>query len=108
MKCNQCGEEIADDSVFCEFCGMQQVKKKNSMGTTGFILALFGILLCWVPILNLILWTAGLVFSIIGICKRQTKKGLALTGLIISGISILILIAITAYYIVEYTNYSIL
>lgn len=105
MKCNQCGEEISNDSVFCEFCGMQQVKKKNGMGTKGFILALFSILLCWVPILSGIIWNFGLVFSIIGICKRQTKKGLALAGLIISGINFLILIAITAYYIVEYTNY---
>lgn len=27
MKCSKCGKEIADDSVFCEFCGMKVEKK---------------------------------------------------------------------------------
>lgn len=28
MKCPKCGEEIANDSVFCEYCG-SQIKKEN-------------------------------------------------------------------------------
>jgi predicted nucleic acid-binding Zn ribbon protein len=28
MKCPKCGKEIANDSVFCEYCG-EQIKKNN-------------------------------------------------------------------------------
>lgn len=29
MKCKYCGEEIANDSKFCEHCGTKQVKSRN-------------------------------------------------------------------------------
>ena len=65
------------------------VKQGNGMGVAGFVLALLGLLLCWVPILNWILWILGLVFSIIGMFKP--KKGLAIAGLVISCLLILLL-----------------
>ena len=65
------------------------VKQGNGMGVAGFVLALLGLLLCWVPILNWILWILGLVFSIIGMFKP--KKGLAIAGLVISCLYILLL-----------------
>ena len=62
----------------------------NGMGVAGFVLALLGLILCWVPILNWILWILGLVFSIIGMFKP--KKGLAIAGLVISCLYILLVI----------------
>ena len=59
------------------------------MGVAGFVLALLGLILCWVPNLNWILWILGLVFSIIGMFKP--KKGLAIAGLVISCLYILLL-----------------
>lgn len=29
MKCKHCGEEIANDSKFCEYCGTKQIKNRN-------------------------------------------------------------------------------
>lgn len=55
------------------------------MGVTGFVLAIIGFVLGWIPILNWIgwiLWLLGLIFSIIGVFK--TPKGLAIAGIVIS------------------------
>ncbi|MCM1449272.1 MAG: hypothetical protein NC082_02940 [Clostridiales bacterium] len=66
-------------------------KKGNGMGTAGFVLALLGLIFCWVPVLDWILWLLGLIFSIIGMFKP--KKGLAIAGLIISFIYIIVVVA---------------
>ena len=71
-------------------------KKKNGMGVAGFVLALCGMIFSWVPVLNWILWALGLLFSIIGVCKKNAKKGLAITGLILSCIDIIIIIILLA------------
>lgn len=67
-------------------------KKSNGLGTAGFVLALLGVILCWIPVLNWILWLLGLIFSFIGVFKKP--KGLAITGLVLSFISIIIIIAV--------------
>lgn len=67
-------------------------KKGNGMGTAGFVLALLGLIFCWVPVLDWILWLLGLIFSIIGMFKP--KKGLAIAGLIISFIFLILVFAI--------------
>ena len=56
--------------------------QKNGMGVAGFVLALLGLIFCWVPGLGLIFWLFGLVFSIIGMFKKT--KSFAIAGLIIS------------------------
>lgn len=62
--------------------------QKNGMGTAGFVLALLGLIFCWVPVLDWILWILGLIFSIIGVCRKP--KGLAIAGLIISCLYIIL------------------
>ena len=66
--------------------------KKNGIGTAGFILALIGLIFCWVPILDWILWFLGVLFSFIGVFKKP--RGLAIAGLIISFIGVIIIIAV--------------
>lgn len=112
-KCPYCGQEIPADAKVCSFCNkplepaanaaassgpVQQVvvnqiqKKSNGMGTAGFVLALVGLLLCWVPVLNWILWILGLIFSFIGVFKRP--RGLAIAGLIITFVGLIIIVAV--------------
>ncbi len=73
---------------------MEQVQQKNGIGTAGFVLALIGLILCWVPVLNWILWILGVVFSIIGVFKKP--KGLSIAGLIISFIGIIVILSVAA------------
>lgn len=73
---------------------MEQVQKKNGIGTAGFVLALIGLILCWVPVLNWILWILGVVFSIIGVFKKP--KGLSIAGLVISFIGIIVMLTVAA------------
>lgn len=67
-------------------------KKGNGMGVAGFVLALLGLIFCWVPILDWILWILGLIFSIVGMFKP--KKGLAIAGLIISCLYLIVIFVV--------------
>ena len=69
-----------------------ETKKSNGLGVSGFILALIGLLFCWIPILNIILWILGLIFSSVGLFKKP--RGLAIAGLCISCIAIIIMISL--------------
>ena len=62
----------------------------NSMGVAGFIIALLGLVFCWFPFVNLILWFLGLIFSLVGIFKAP--RGMAIAGLVLSLIIIFIII----------------
>ena len=64
----------------------------NAAGMTGMVLALLS-LLNWIPVVGFVVtWLVGLIFSIVGLCRP--KKGMAITGLIISLIILIIVIAI--------------
>ena len=65
-------------------------KKQNGLGIAGFVLALLGLLLGWIPVLGWILWVLGLIFSLIGIFRAP--RGLAIAGLIITFIGLIFLI----------------
>lgn len=116
IKCPTCGAEISDQTKFCPACGapvnnteevapqpqpqpqpqavaqpavqVQAPKKKNGIGLAGMIVAICGLVFCWVPFLNWTLWLVGLVLSIIGIFKKP--KTMAIVGLIISGVVLVI------------------
>ncbi len=91
-------EEISQPKNNAENAGQtiiinQEVpKKSNGMGTAGFVLALLGLILCWIPVLDWILWLLGLIFSIIGVFRQP--KGLAIAGLVISCLGLIILIVV--------------
>lgn len=73
------------------FIQMQE-KKSNGMGTAGFVLSLIALLLCWIPVLDWILWFLGVIFSFVGVFK--SPRGLAIAGLVISFIGIIFIIAV--------------
>lgn len=68
------------------------VAKSNGLGTAGFVLALLGMIFCWVPGLGVILWLLGLILSFCAIFKQP--RGLAIAGLVISFIDLIILITV--------------
>ena len=45
--------------------------RSNGLGTAGFIIALLGLVFCWVPFVDFILWFLGLIFSFIGMFKPE-------------------------------------
>lgn len=67
-------------------------KKSNGMGTAGFVLSLLGLIFCWAPVLNFILWILGLILSFVGCFKKP--KGLAIAGLVLSLIGAIAMFAI--------------
>ena len=61
----------------------------NGMGTAGFVLALIAFFVCWIPVVDFVVWFLGALFSFIGVFKKP--RGLAIAGLVISFIGIIIL-----------------
>lgn len=64
--------------------------RSNGMGTAGFVFALLAFFVCWVPVVDIIVWFLGALFSFIGLFKAP--RGLAIAGFIISFIGIIILV----------------
>ena len=75
-------------------------KGKNGLGVAGGILAIIGAVFGFIPLMGWlfwILWTLALVFSIIGVCKKNVKKGMAWTGLIICVVMLIFRLFIYKY-----------
>lgn len=66
-------------------------KNSNGIGTAGFVLAILGIFLGWIPIIGWLIWILGLIFSFAGLFK--SPKGLAIAGFVISIFGIFLLLA---------------
>jgi hypothetical protein len=67
----------------------------NGAGTAGFVLALVGLFLGWIPVLGWLSWLIGLILSFVGIFKEP--KGLAIAGLVISCIDLIVIILIAVF-----------
>lgn len=67
-----------------------QGNRSNGIGTAGFVFALIAFFVCWVPVVDIIVWFLGALFSFIGLFKAP--RGLAIAGFIISFIGIIILV----------------
>jgi len=76
------------------------VRQPNGIAKAGFVFALIGLFISFVPVLGWIIWILGLIFSIVGIAtsgrKGGTGRGLAIAGLIISCIDLILLIILVA------------
>lgn len=72
----------------------QEKSASNGIGTAGFVMALIGLFLSWVPVLGWIIWFLGVVFSFVGVFR--TPKGLSIAGLVISFIGLIILSIVVA------------
>ena len=65
--------------------------KSKIWGIIALILGIFALILCWVPFLGLLLGIAGLIISIVGI-KKQSAKGIAIAGLVLSILALIVAI----------------
>ena len=110
-NCPKCGRLVSDTLSNCPGCnasltnvpqqsGTQQsiyvkkTKKSNSngLGVAGFVLALIGLFIGWVPALGWIIWLLGAIFSFAGLFKQP--RGLAIAGFVISFIDLLLLLLV--------------
>lgn len=62
------------------------------MKIAGFLCALFGLVLFFIPVLGPILALVGLILSIVALCKskEEKNKGFSIAGIVISAIAIVI------------------
>ncbi len=65
-------------------------EKGNGVGTAGFILALLGVVLFWIPFVGWILGVLGLILSFVGVFSEP--RGFAIAGLAISFIDVFVLL----------------
>lgn len=69
---------------------------RNGAGIAGFVIACFAILFCWIPIVDVVLSVVGIVCAAIGLGKdKQSGRGLAVAGLVISIIALLLSLIIS-------------
>lgn len=84
MKCKHCGEEIANDSVFCEFCGTKVINEENKQASGWLKFGSF-----MIPVLGLIIYIIKKKEEPL-VAKSCLKWGIA--GLVIGLLFIIILI----------------
>ena len=72
-----------------------QPRKSSGMAIAGLIMGIFALVLCWVPVVNWILGLLGLIFSIIGIAKKNGgAKGAAIAGLILTILGVVLSVVV--------------
>ena len=60
-------------------------KRSNGSAIAGLIFGILTLCFCWIPYFPFILGLMGLIFSIVGVCKKNgAGKGKAVAGLILS------------------------
>jgi hypothetical protein len=71
----------------------------NGLGIAGFVTALVGLVLFWVPLLGVVLAGTGLVLSAVGMSQGKrngSSTGLAVAGLVLGILGVLAFVVILA------------
>ncbi len=93
MLCPYCKKEISDSSKFCSECGTtldinEYIETKVAPKGGGYAIASF--ILCLVGLIPYCT-LASLVAFVLGFCGlRSTKKGFAITGIIVSLVTLIL------------------
>jgi hypothetical protein len=113
MYCAKCGKEMDDNAKFCPACGADaggdpaaytpasfdssnsnsfaaEEPQSSGTGVGAMVCGIIGIILCWVPIVGLVL---GIVATVLG-SKRNSlpadKRGMATAGFVLGIITLVI------------------
>lgn len=71
---------------------VEKESKSNGCAVAGFVMAILGLLLGWIPIVGWAIWFIGFILCVIGLFK--SPRGMAIIGLIITFIDFIIISAI--------------
>jgi hypothetical protein len=125
MYCAKCGKEMDDSAKFCPACGADasgeaaaqtpdpapSVSSSNSFaaeetqstgsGVGSMVCGIIGLVLCWVPIVGLILSIVALVLGSKGRkALPQDKRGMAIAGFVMGIIGLVINIIVSIVWII--------
>lgn len=64
--------------------------RSNGAGVAGLVFGILSLCLGWIPYIGWLFILLGLIFSIVGLAKRNATKGAAIAGLILSIIGVFI------------------
>ena len=70
--------------------------KKNTMAVIALVLAIIGLLLCWLPLIGTVLLLCAVIISIIALVKAKNypqltaRKGMSITALIIAVLALVL------------------
>lgn len=93
MKCPKCNFPNDDRNKFCLNCGFKFQKKIAQYSIISMIFGIIGFLLSFI-VIGIIPAIVSLVVGIVAISTNKPKKGMAITGIVLSAISIIIFIII--------------
>jgi hypothetical protein len=82
-------------------------KAGNGLGVAALILGIVALIGAFIPFLNYGAWffgLIGLVLGIIGLVQKNKKKGVALTGTILSGVAIILSIVLSIVYTAAFAS----
>ncbi len=69
--------------------------KQSGIGVAGFVVALVGIVSCYVPYLGIILCVVALALSIPALFAKDRSKGLSIAGVVIGAVGLILSIFMT-------------
>lgn len=93
MNCPKCNYPNDDKNKFCLNCGFKFKNRKASYSMISIIFGIIGFLLSFI-VIGIIPAIVSIVIGIIAIATNKPKKGMAITGVVLSAISIIIFIII--------------
>ena len=81
--------------------------KKNTMAVIALVLAIIGLLLCWLPLIGTVLLLCAVIISIIALVKAKNypqltaRKGMSITALIVAVLALILnlVISFLLYYV---------
>lgn len=113
MNCPKCNYPNDSRNKFCQNCGapLPQVQNERnnknngsgSMAIASMILGIAGLILTFI-IIGIIPAVIGLILGIVALVTKKPKKGMSITGIVLSVLSILLFIIIMSS--IDYSNVS--
>lgn len=90
-----------------QYAAPAPAKTGNGLGIAALIVGIVALIGAFIPFLNYGAWflgLIGLVLGIIGLVQKNKKKGVALTGTIISGVAIILSIVLAIAYTAAFAS----